>query len=112
MLSMIGRIIATIFLIFVPSKVKKTYFICVIGQIISYAIICLSYPIPSAAHALFIGGLTLFGLSRGIFSFPYLLLSQTFESPEDVTAVNIWLALMNLGDAFGLIFGALAVYTF
>ena len=46
----------------------------------------------------------LFGLGRGIFIFPYLLLYELFQAKSDGTAVNIWYGLTSLGNVLGFMF--------
>ena len=47
----------------------------------------------------------LFGLGRGIFAFPFLLLSQYADRVEDARALNMWICLGILGQAIGYFLG-------
>lgn len=106
---MFSRFAVTIYLILVPSKPKKTYFISCLIQILGFSVICLSYLMPEATTILFILGIIIFGLGRGVFAFPYLLLLPIFNNPEDLVSINVWMALANLGQAFGTLIGSLVV---
>ena len=44
-----------------------------------------------------------FGLGRGIYSFPFLLLSPIFNQPEDVSAVNIWYGVGSFGTNYAFL---------
>ena len=105
MLSMFGRLIASIYLLILPSKkYNLTYFKCVVFQTISILILCSSHLFPDLASILYIVGMILFGLSRGISTFPYLLLFEHFNSPEDMVYVNIWFGIVDLGNVWGYLF--------
>ena len=39
----------------------------------------------------------LFGLGRGIYAFPFLLVHQYFSRPEDARALNVWVGLSLIG---------------
>ena len=105
MLNTIGTFLSTLYLILYPSRPKLTYCICCLIQVLSYFIITLSYFDPKHSEIYFGLGLFLQGLGRGVFVFPLLLLHQTFNRPNDVTAVNIWIALTVLGGVYGYLIG-------
>ena len=41
---------------------------------------------------------------------PYIIASENVNGREHPTAMNVWLALSNLGDAYGLLISLLVVY--
>ena len=47
----------------------------------------------------------LFGLGRGVFAFPFLLLSQYFNKADDSRALNIWMGLGMLGQILASFIG-------
>ena len=52
---------------------------------------------------LFMVGMFGSGLGRGVYSFLYLLLSQFFNRPEDVCAVNVWFGLGYCGNIYSFL---------
>ena len=80
MLAMAGRFFSNLYLFLQPSdNLNRTYFICVGIQIGSFLCLIFGDAIPSLSGILFVLGMTGFGIGRGIYSFPYLILSQIFN---------------------------------
>ena len=75
-----GRMIITIYFVLIPPKrLNFTYLISVLVQIFSCLMLISAHYFPSLAQVLFAVGMTIFGLGRGIYTFPYLLLYQLFN---------------------------------
>ena len=66
-------------------------------------IITSSHLMKGLSEFLFIVGMLIFGLGRGVYAFPYLLLSPIFNKPEDVRAVNIWYGLGSFGTNYAFL---------
>ena len=101
---MLGRLIASIYIILFPSeKINRTFFICTLIQTFAIIIIASSHLMKGIAELLFIVGMLVFGLGRGVFAFPYLLLSPIFNRPEDICAVNAWYGLGSFGTSYSFL---------
>lgn len=99
MLSMFGRVIASIYLTLMPARyLNKVYFICVLIQALGIALIFGMHFFPFIAELLYLIGLLIFGLGRGVSLFPYLLLLNHFSSIEDRKYVNMWFGVAELGN--------------
>ena len=104
MMSMLGRLIVSIYILLVPSeKINKTFFICTVVQTVSMLIITSSHLMKGISEFLFIIGMLGLGLGRGIYSFPFLLLSPIFNKPQDVSVVNIWFGLGSFGTNYAFL---------
>ena len=80
MLAMAGRFFSNLYLFLQPSdNLNRTYLICVGIQIGSFLCLIFGDVVPSLSGILFVLGMTGFGIGRGIYSFPYLILSQIFN---------------------------------
>ena len=101
MLSMIGRLVASFFLVvFPPSKINKTFFLSTVLQTLSILLVISAHFAKDLSKPFWLIGMLGFGLGRGIYAFPYLLLAPIFNKPEDVCAVNVWFGLLNVGDLY------------
>ena len=80
MLAMGGRFVSNIYLFLQPSdNLNRTYFICVGIQIVSFLFLICGDVFSSLSEILFVLGMAGFGVGRGIYSFPYLILSEIFH---------------------------------
>lgn len=79
---MLGRLVASIILMLLPSeKINQVYFQCGLAQVVSVAIMAAGHIFPSGAGFLFMAGMVIFGLARGVGLFPYLLVYEHFSRP-------------------------------
>lgn len=102
LLSMLGRLVASIILVLIPSeRINQAYFQCGVAQVASIAIMAGGHIFPSLAGFLFMTGMIIFGLARGVGLFPYLLLYEHFNKAEDSSALNIWFGGLNFGAFYG-----------
>ena len=82
MLSMIGRLVASVYLVVFPiSKVNKTFFFSTLLQTLSILLVIVPHFAKSLSKPFWIIGMIGFGLGRGIYAFPYLLLAPIFNKP-------------------------------
>ena len=103
MLSMVSRIIITTHLILSPPKtLVSTYLRYMVVQVAGYGIVALGHYLLSMAVPLFHLGMFVFGIGRGTFSFPYLILVRTFDRPSDAFAIVLWLTLGVVGNNWGI----------
>ena len=114
---MIGKFIGVFFLVLAPiQRIKKTYFIFLIIQVISYLMLISMHLFPNSMQALFPISMLGIGIGRGIYMFPYLLLFHAFNGHEDATnenytKFNIWYGLMFLGHIWAILIELLLVDT-
>ena len=107
MLSMLGRLISTGYLVLWPTKPKIAYTVSVLIQVLSYCFFIIPHYYPGSAPIVFIVGMLCFGLGRGIYIFPLILLSQYFNRTEDSQALNIWIGLGIAGNILAFYLGEL-----
>ena len=108
MLSMVSRIIITTYLTLIPPKaLLSTYLKYTVVQMAGYGIIAAGHFLPLFAAPLFHLGMLVFGVGRGIFTFPYLILVRTFNRPSDAFAVLLWMAMGMAGNNWGILFQTL-----
>ena len=102
MFSMISRVLITTYLVLVPPKTLLcTNFFYSVIQSCGYWLIAIAHFIPSLSLPLYYLGMTTFGVGRGIYSFPYLILCRTFNQASDRSSINIWIALSMGGNFWG-----------
>ena len=101
---MVSRAIITTYLVLIPPKaLLSTYLYCTIVQLLGYGLVALGHYLPSLSVPLFHLGMLVFGIGRGIFAFPYLVLARTFNRPSDAFIVLVWLALGLGGNNWGIL---------
>ena len=104
MLSMVSRMIITTYLTLIPPRtLVSTYLKYTAVQMAGYYTIALGHFLPSLSVPLFHLGMFVFGIGRGIFAFPYLILVRTFNRPSDAFLILLWLALSLGGNNWGIL---------
>ena len=79
MINMAGRFVGVIVVLISPiRRVKLTYIIFLIIQVLAYLMICGGHFLPHAVPAFLPISMFLIGSGAGIFMFPYLLLYKCF----------------------------------
>ena len=87
---MVTRFVTSSLLVMFPVHlINCSYLWFAVVQVASMMIISAGHFIPSAAGAFLLIGMSIYGVTRAVGMFPYLLLYKHFNQPEDVTAVNI-----------------------
>ena len=104
MISMFARLISSFYTLVITSKkINQIYFYSIVIQTGSMILLASSHFFQDISVILFVVGMFGFGLGRGVYSFPYLLLSQFFNQPEDICAVNVWFGLGNGGNLYAFL---------
>ena len=104
MFSLIARVLITTYLVLQPpEKLLTTYLIYAFIQCLGYWIISIGHFAPNYSILLYYLGVTIFGIGRGVFAFPYLTIIRIFNKPEHESLVNIWIALSMGGNAWGFL---------
>lgn len=79
MLSMIGRLLISLYFILIPAKrLKLTYFICALLQTLGLSLVASLHIFPHFSKPFYMIGMTLFGLGR-VPAFLYLILVDHFD---------------------------------
>ena len=103
MLSMVSRVLITTYLTLSPPKaLLSTYLNYSLVQLVGYGLVAVGHYLPSFSVPLFHSGMFMFGIGRGVFTFPYIVLARTFDRPSDAFAVVLWLTLGLVGNNWGV----------
>ena len=113
MVTTISRCFCLLYLIFVPvEKVKRAFMYFSIFEVVSFVLIGSTHFFHELSHFLLIVGMILFGIGRGSYPLPFIIASapENIDGREHPVAMNIWMTLSNIGDAYGLLISLLVVY--
>ena len=123
MVNMASRFVGVTVVLIAPIKrIKLTYFVLLMFQVLAYLLICATHFSAGLFTVFFPIANVLIGLGTGLYMCPYLLLYQCFKSAEPSgssanpstefefprrikLAFNIWMGLGILGHAYALLLG-------
>ena len=84
MLNLLGRFLSTLgIILFPPSKLKLTYFVFLVVQILSLILLCGIHLFPEGVEPIMSISLLVLGLASGTYMFPFLLLFYNFQSEDE-----------------------------
>ena len=97
MVSFIGRIVGTTYIVFFPPR-RQTLVYSIGGfiHLIGALLIVLAHYLPSSAKFILIVAMALFGVGRSVYMLPFILLSHFFDHRTEQTALTLWFGITAL----------------